>query len=40
MAAARMPTARALTAAPVTCIWRRLTSPQDLDLDFDLNVTN
>ena len=37
VAADRMPIARALTTAPVTSTWRRLNSPLDLDLDFDLN---
>ncbi|MFE4230115.1 hypothetical protein ACFRJ8_19755 [Arthrobacter sp. NPDC056886] len=39
-AADRMPIARALTTAPVTSTWRRLNSPLDLDLDFDLNGTD
>ena len=40
VAADRMPIARALTTAPVTSTWRRLNSPLDLDLDFDLNGTD
>lgn len=40
VAADRMPVARALTTAPVTSTWRRLNSPLDLDLDFDLNGTD
>jgi len=40
VAADRMPIARELTTAPVTSTWRRLNSPLDLDLDFDLNGTD
>lgn len=33
----RMPIAAELPTAKVTSTWRRLLSPEDLDLDFDLN---
>ncbi|RAX16765.1 DNA/RNA non-specific endonuclease [Pseudarthrobacter sp. AG30] len=36
VAADRMPIAAALPAARVTSTWRELRSPEDLDLDFDL----
>lgn len=36
MAADRMPIAAALPGARVTSTWRELRSPEDLDLDFDL----
>lgn len=37
VAADRMPIAAELTTARVTSTWRKLLSPEDLDLDFDLN---
>jgi endonuclease G len=40
VAADRMPISRALTTTPVISTWRRLNSPLDLDLDFDLNSTD
>ena len=33
----RMPIASTLPTARVASTWRRLRTPQDLDLDFDLN---
>ena len=37
VAADRMPIAAELPTARVTSTWRKLLSPEDLDLDFDLN---
>ena len=37
IAADRMPIASELPTARVTSTWRELLSPEDLDLDFDLN---
>jgi endonuclease G len=33
----RMPIAAELPTARLTSTWRRIASPEDLDLDFDLN---
>ncbi|BAS07368.1 hypothetical protein AHiyo4_07900 [Arthrobacter sp. Hiyo4] len=37
MAVDRMPIAAELPTARVKSTWRTLLSPEDLDLDFDLN---